>query len=175
MSNIVGMSNDGLYENPLWVGNSKESMKDLLAKNEKIKKYLKDNNIIEYNDDDLNMICDTYINTCVEKSITPTPAGLAVALGTNSPVLMMALKKDDSRGDILRNAMEKINAMYQQGVIESRVPTKAYEIVGKNYFGISDISKQEVVINDTRVDEREVAKHIEQLMSRRELLLDNDD
>lgn len=124
---------------------------------------------------DSNAVMDRlncYFNSCVDRDMKPTVAGMAnslnvtrkdlweIAKGNHRPVA----KFSSESADLIKKAYNLLEEMYENYMINGKVNPVAGIFMGKNHFGYQD--KQEVVVTPNNplgdeIDENEIKKRIE--------------
>lgn len=95
----------------------------------------------------LEQAIDDYFRLVLENHINPTVAGLCSWLGID----IRTLKRWENNQNtmpyfpVMANAVAFIHALIEQGAINGAVPAVTYMFNGKNYFGMKDETKVEVV------------------------------
>lgn len=141
---------------PLFTGGDTSTLSMALAKNIKLHELRQAGREYELDVRAMEETIEIYFETCERNAKTPTPAGLANALGLNHKKLLNVLKEDSEKGMVVQDAMEVIHAVYQEAVVNGIMPVKTYTFMAKNYWGMTDKEIIEVKTgenNDVRLVE----------------------
>lgn len=95
-----------------------------------------------------------YFKLMFENQQSPTVAGLCSWLGISTSALKKWEENQNSMPyfDIISNAVNFIQALIEQGAVNSTISAQVYQFMGKNYFGLSDSNRIEHVVVDKYSD-----------------------
>lgn len=95
-----------------------------------------------------------YFKLMFENNQSPTVAGLCSWLGIGTTALKKWEENQNSMPyyDIMSNAVNFIQALIEQGAVNSTISAQVYQFMGKNYFGLSDSNRIEHVVVDKYSD-----------------------
>lgn len=150
--------------------------KNTVSNYAKIKDYLQDDNVKDFNLElakitfaDVNMTTPTidlfydrdrinnsvitYFESCLKNNIMPTIATLCVFLGCNTKELFKYAS--DTRcpsSSILSKSITLCHAYLENSVVNGVVDSKVFNLLGKNYFGLSDDTNVNVKAISTNID-----------------------
>lgn len=95
-----------------------------------------------------------YFRIMFENHQSPTVAGLCSWLGISTATLKKWEENQNSMPyfDVMSNAVNFIQALIEQGAVNSTISAQVYQFMGKNYFGMSDSNRIEHIVVDKYSD-----------------------
>lgn len=152
-----------IVPSPIFPAMDTTTLVNAIKRNTELHKLRQSGGKAELELEELERTIEVYLKTCEANKKTPTPAGLSAAIGLNHRAFLKALKSEGEKGECLRNAMEVIHAVLQEGVINNIVPVKVYTFLAKNYWELSDKEIVEHITENNDVKIYEIDSRINRL------------